>query len=174
MKHQISIRYEVAAKGKRALSALMRDCINKALLEEQVNVPCEINILLTDETGIQTLNLDLRGIDAPTDVLSFPMFELIPGAFSPNGLLDVETRRLPLGDIAISLPQAQKQAEEYGHSLGRELGFLTVHSILHLLGYDHIDESVQKAQMRAREEAILSQLGLTRGISLVSASSGDC
>lgn len=170
MKHLISIRYEVQAEKKRILTHLMKDCINKALLEEQVNVPCEINVLLTDESGIQALNLELRGIDAPTDVLSFPMFTLTPGAFSADGLLDAGTRRLPLGDMAISLPQAQRQAEEYGHSLGRELGFLTVHSVLHLLGYDHMDEGLQKARMREREEAILSQLGLTRD--MASAPSG--
>lgn len=172
MKHLISIRYEVQAGKKRTLTHLMKDCINKTLSEEQVDVPCEINVLLTDENGIQALNLDLRGVDAPTDVLSFPMFELTPGAFSADGLLDAGTRRLPLGDMAISLPQAQKQAEEYGHSLGRELGFLTVHSILHLLGYDHMDEGEQKACMRKREEAILSQLGLTRDASPDSPSSG--
>ncbi|MGI6497327.1 MAG: rRNA maturation RNase YbeY [Oscillospiraceae bacterium] len=162
MKHLISIRYDTPAKDKRTLTQLMKDCIAEALSQEQVRVPCEINVLLTDDAGIQLLNLQQRGVDAPTDVLSFPMFQLSPGAFDPAGLCDAGNGRLPLGDMAVSLPRAKAQAEEYGHSLGRELGFLTVHSVLHLLGYDHMDDGPQKAQMREQEEAILSQLGLTR------------
>lgn len=162
MKHLISIRYETPAEDKRTLTQLMKNCIAEALSQEHVLVPCEINVLLTDDAGIQLLNLQQRDIDAPTDVLSFPMFNLVPGAFDPDGLCDVGNGRLPLGDMAISLPRARVQAEEYGHSLGRELGFLTIHSILHLLGYDHMDDGPQKAHMREHEEAILSQLGLTR------------
>lgn len=161
MKHLISIRYDTPAKDKRTLTRLIKHCIAETLQEEHVSVPCEINVLLTDEKGIWDLNLEQRHIDSPTDVLSFPMFDLTPGAFDVEGLCDAGGR-FPLGDMAISLPRAKQQAEEYGHSLGRELGFLTVHSILHLLGYDHMDNGPQQAQMRKREEAILSQLGLTR------------
>ena len=103
-------------------------------------------------------------MDRPTDVLSFPMFELEPGV-PPEGeaFLDPETGRCPLGDMCISLERAAAQAEEYGHSLDRELCYLAVHSALHLLGYDHLDEGPMKRQMRAREEAILGKLGITRG-----------
>ena len=129
-----------------------------------MEVPCEINVLLTDDEGIHAVNRETRGVDRPTDVLSFPMFELEPDV-PPEGeaFLDPETGRCPLGDMCISLERAAAQAEEYGHSLDRELCYLAVHSALHLLGYDHLDEGPMKRQMRAREEAILGKLGITRG-----------
>ncbi|MGE4276728.1 MAG: rRNA maturation RNase YbeY [Lawsonibacter sp.] len=134
-----------------------------ALNEEHVELPCEINVLLTDDEGIRQINRDMRDVDRPTDVLSFPMFPLQPGC-PPQGedCLDPDTGLCPLGDMAISLERARTQAEEYGHSLERELCYLTVHSVLHLLGYDHLDEGIMKAQMREREEAILGALGITR------------
>lgn len=137
--------------------------ISTALAAERVSLPCEINVLLTDDAGIHQVNLDMRGVDRPTDVLSFPMFELEPGA-PPEGeeYLDPATELCPLGDMCISLERAQAQAGEYGHSLERELCYLAVHSTLHLLGYDHLDEGPMKVQMRAREEAILGSLGITR------------
>ena len=162
MKHLISLRYATPAANKRALTRLIKTCIEETLALEGVFVPCEINVLITDEAGIRQLNRDLRATDAPTDVLSFPMFDFQPGAFASDGLSDAETGRLPLGDMAISLPQANRQAAEYGHAPERELGFLAVHSTLHLLGYDHMDDGPQMAQMRSREEAVLSRLGLTR------------
>ena len=103
-------------------------------------------------------------MDAPTDVLSFPMFDLTAGQPPVDErLLDPATHRLPLGDMVISLERATAQAEEYGHSIQRELGYLAVHSVLHLLGYDHMDEGQQKRQMRAREEAIMNEMGVPRG-----------
>lgn len=134
-----------------------------ALEEEHVELPCEIDVLLTNDQGIRQINRDMRGVDSPTDVLSFPMFSLEPSC-PPDGkdCLDPDTGLCPLGDMAISMERARVQAEEYGHSLERELCYLAVHSVLHLLGYDHMDEGPMKAQMREREEAILGALGITR------------
>lgn len=162
MKHELLFDgdVEVPAGTAERLEAV----ITAALEAEGVEIPCEINVLLTDDEGIHTVNRETRGVDRPTDVLSFPMFELEPGV-PPEGeaFLDPETGRCPLGDMCISLERAAAQAEEYGHSLDRELCYLAVHSALHLLGYDHLDEGPMKRQMRAREEAILGKLGITRG-----------
>lgn len=162
MKHELlfDADVEVPAGTAERLEAV----ITAALEAEGVEIPCEINVLLTDDEGIHTVNRETRGVDRPTDVLSFPMFELEPGV-PPEGeaFLDPETGRCPLGDMCISLERAAAQAEEYGHSLDRELCYLAVHSVLHLLGYDHLDEGPMKRQMRAREEAILGELGITRG-----------
>ena len=124
-----------------------------------------INVFVTNDSTIRAINKASRNIDKATDVLSFPMFELEPG--NPpkdwSEYLDPETGLCPLGDMAISLERAAAQAKEFGHSLRREVGYLTIHSMLHLLGYDHLDEAEQKAQMRKREEAIASTIrGLSR------------
>jgi probable rRNA maturation factor len=126
-------------------------------------VPCEVDVLLTDDEGIHEINRDMRGVDAPTDVLSFPAFSYVPGE-PPTDDADADpmTGLTPLGDMAISLERVKAQAAEYGHSERRELAYLVVHSVLHLLGYDHLDEGEQKKQMRQREEAIMAQLGLKR------------
>ena len=117
-----------------------------------------------DYEGIRAANREIRQIDCATDVLSFPMLEFAEGSYC--GTLeqdrDPETGRLFLGDVLISLERARAQAEEFGHSAERECAYLTVHSILHLLGYDHVDEGPQKAVMRAREEEALSSIGLKR------------
>ena len=120
-------------------------------------------MLFTDDEGIHQINLEQREIDRPTDVLSFPMFNYVPGQPPVDDSdADPATDLTPLGDMVISLERAKAQAEEYGHPVERELSYLAVHSVLHLLGYDHMDEGPQKAQMRAREEAILGALGITR------------
>ena len=144
---------------------VIKKCIQKTLVAEGVAVNCEINVLVTDDRTIQQINLATRNIDKPTDVLSFPMFELEPGKLPENwdDMLDPETRQCPLGDMVISLERATAQAKEFGHGLRREIGYLTIHSMLHLLGYDHLDEGLQKERMRKREEAIASQIrGLQR------------
>ena len=117
-------------------------------------------MLITDDKGIHAINRASRNVDAPTDVLSFPMFSFDPGKLPSDweGYLDPETGRCPLGDMAISLERAASQAEQFGHSLRREVGYLTIHSALHLLGYDHLDEGPQKAQMRAEEEKIIAMI----------------
>ena len=121
-------------------------------------------MLLTDNAGIREINRDLRDVDRETDVLSFPMFEFTPGEFPEDvtELLDPGSSLLPLGDMALSVEKIKSQAEEFGHSPEREIGYLTVHSVLHLLGYDHLDEGPMKKQMRAREDAIMEYLNIPR------------
>ncbi len=164
MKHKISIRFDRHAIGNFAIAQHIRKCITAALSAEKVPLPCEINVLVTDDQGIREINNAYRQIDRATDVLSFPMFSFTPGAL-PADLdedVDPDTGLLPLGDMAISLERAAAQAEEFGHSLKREVGYLTIHSILHLLGYDHVDEGPMKRQMRGREEQILADIVLPR------------
>lgn len=161
MIHQIIFSAEVD-KDAAAIEALLGRVIPAALEAEGVDVPCEVNVLLTDDAGIHAVNRDMRRVDAPTDVLSFPMFDLKPGDKPSADEADPATGLVPLGDMCISLERARAQAEEFGHSVEREVAYLAVHSVLHLLGYDHLDEGPMKAQMRAREEAILGELGIER------------
>ena len=127
-----------------------------------VDFPCEVDVLVTSDAGIHQINLDMRQVDAPTDVLSFPEFELTPGELPGAEDADPGTGLVPLGDMVLSMERVQAQAKEYGHSNRRELAYLVVHSVLHLLGYDHLDEGPMKAQMREREESIMAELGLER------------
>ena len=160
MEHQIWVEEEVPAPA--GLAVRLEEAVNAALDAEGVDVPCVVEVCLTDDEGIHQTNLDMRGVDAPTDVLSFPMFELEPGEKPRAEWADPDTDKVLLGDMMISLERARAQAAEYGHSLEREVCYLAVHSVLHLLGYDHLDEGPMKQQMRAREEAILGRLGITR------------
>lgn len=164
MKHKIYVRYSGQKDKNPALTIHLHRCIEAALEAQGVSVPCEINVLVTDDEGIQAINRAMRQVDLPTDVLSFPMFSFEPGNFPKNvkPYIDPQTGLLPLGDMAISLERAKDQAKRFGNSLKREVGYLTIHSILHLLGYDHLDEGEMKRQMRTREEIIAAQLGLTR------------
>ncbi len=164
MKHEIIICFESRGIGSVTLRENIRTCIETALRVQGVDVPCEINVLVTDDESIRAINRASRNIDRATDVLSFPMFRLEPGKLpdSWDDYRDPDTGRVPLGDMAISLEHARAQAKEYGHSLKREVGYLTVHSILHLLGYDHVDEGEMKKQMRAAEERILAEIALPR------------
>lgn len=161
--HQLVLDREV--EGTEAFAEVLQRVIPAALDAEGVELPCEINVLFTDDAGIHAINLEQRGVDRPTDVLSFPMFEFSPGEpplESDEDLLDPGSRLLPLGDMVFSVDRVRAQAEEFGHSQQRELAYLAVHSVLHLLGYDHMDDGPQKAQMRGREEEILNALGITR------------
>ena len=162
MNHEILMETEV--DGAEPYAALLRRVIPAALEAEGVPFPCEVDVLFTDDGGIRQINLEQRGIDAPTDVLSFPMFQLTPGVPPTRDEVEADpgTGLVPLGDMVISLERARAQGEEYGHGPQREVAYLAVHSVLHLLGYDHLDEGPMKAQMRAREEAILARLGLER------------
>lgn len=164
MKHQIIVRYTNRRDKNPALTVHLHRCITVALAAEGVNVPCEINVLVTDDEGIRAINNATRNIDSATDVLSFPMFQFTPGAFPEDVSEDIDpqTGLLPLGDMAISLERARDQAKRFGNTTRREIGYLTIHSILHLLGYDHMDEGEQKRQMRTREEIIAAELGLQR------------
>ena len=142
--------------------AFIRKVIRTALAAEGVDFPCEIDVLLTGDAGIHAINREMRQVDRATDVLSFPEFDLHPGQLPGAEDADPGTGLVPLGDMVISMEHVAAQAKEYGHSNRRELGYLVVHSVLHLLGYDHLDEGMMKAQMRAREEAILAELGISR------------
>ncbi len=161
-KHEIIISADVPGVDE-GLRSLIRKVVRTALDAEGVQTPCEVNVLVTGDGGIRRINLDMRGVDAPTDVLSFPMFNLEPGDKPAGEDADPATGLIPLGDMCISLERAKAQAKEYGHANRRELAYLAVHSTLHLLGYDHLDEGPMKAQMRAREEAIMEELGIMRG-----------
>lgn len=160
MKNRINLVFEGSIFQKIVVGANIRTCINETLKAEGITVPCEINVLVTNDAGIQTINKTSRQIDKPTDVLSFPMFNLTAGAPPQDWdeYIDPGTGLCPLGDMCISLERATAQAKEFGHSTKREVGYLTIHSMLHLLGYDHVDEGEQKRQMRSREEAIASQI----------------
>ncbi len=164
-KTKINITFERFGLGNGVISAIITRCIETTLEAEGVCAPCEINVLVTNDVGIQGINRTVRNIDKPTDVLSFPMFELEAGNPPKDWgeYLDPETEMCPLGDMCISLERAAAQAKEFGHSVRREVGYLTIHSMLHLLGYDHLDEGPQKRQMRAREEAIAATIpGMSR------------
>ncbi|MBM6870879.1 rRNA maturation RNase YbeY [Pseudoflavonifractor phocaeensis] len=165
MEHQIILESDV--EDVETFAEELRRVIPAALEAEGVGLPCEVDVLFTDDEGIHQINLEQRGVDRATDVLSFPMFEFTPGqppAVEDAELLDPGSGLLPLGDMVLSVDHIRVQAEEYGHSRRRELCYLAVHSVLHLLGYDHLDEGPMKRQMREREEAILNELGITREI----------
>ena len=156
MKNKINIQFDFFTLRRFSVAKIIKKCIESSLRAENITSGCEINVLVTDDRGIHDINLSSREVDKPTDVLSFPMFQLTAGSPPKDWSMYVDpgTGLCPLGDMVISLERASAQAEEFGHSLRREIGYLTIHSILHLLGYDHLDEGPQKAQMRAREEAI--------------------
>ena len=160
-RHYIPITTDVEGIND-SQKAFIRKVIRTALAAEGVKFPCEVDVSITDDAGIHEINLEMREVDRATDVLSFPVFELQPGELPDAEDADPATGRIPLGDMVISMEHVEAQAKEYGHSNRRELAYLVVHSTLHLLGYDHLDEGPQKKQMREREEAILSQLGITR------------
>ena len=165
MKNRINITFEFFSLKQQFVSGIIRKCIEATLKAEEIPVPCEINVLVTNDQGIRAINAASREIDSATDVLSFPMFELVPGNPPEDweNYLDPETELCPLGDMCISLQRAEAQAKEFGHSSRREVGYLTIHSMLHLLGYDHPDEGPQKKQMRAREETIAATIpGMSR------------
>lgn len=135
---------------------LVRRCCNAVLLQEKFEGAAEISVTFVNDEMIRQLNKEHRGIDKSTDVLSFPLGE--------NGEYDInrDTGAKMLGDIVISIEHAVAQSEEYGHSLQREIAFLTVHSLLHLLGYDHENGGLEAVHMREKEESVLTQLGLKR------------
>ena len=139
-RHYIPVTADVpgVSEGTRSF---IRKVIRTALTEQGVDFPCEVDVLVTDDGGIHAINREMRQVDRPTD----------PG-----------TGYVPLGDMVLSMERVKAQAKEYGHSNRRELAYLAVHSVLHLLGYDHMDEGEMKAQMRTREEAIMAVLGLER------------
>lgn len=143
-----------AVKIPTGLRMLVRRCCNAVLKMEQFTDPAEISVIFVDNEQIQKLNAQYRSKDVSTDVLSFPMGE--------NGNYDVNhaTGAKILGDIVLSMEKAVEQADRYGHSLEREVGYLTAHSMLHLLGYNHENGGIEKVRMREKEEQVMTQLGL--------------
>ncbi|HBF15625.1 MAG TPA: rRNA maturation RNase YbeY [Clostridiales bacterium] len=139
------------------LKMLVRRAVEATLDYEQYENPIEVSVTFTDNEGIRELNRKFRSIDRPTDVLSFPLFDYTGESEEPP----VDELVGMLGDIVISLEQAKKQAEEFGHSFEREAAFLTVHSMLHLLGYDHEAGGDEEADMRRRQREILDRMGLS-------------
>jgi probable rRNA maturation factor len=158
--HRIYARHSRVEAADRLSIPLIKRCVRAALAFEGVDLPCEVSILITDDLSICGINREYRGVDEPTDVLSFPMQGLVPGAFDPgSGAADPESGLLPLGEIAISAERVGRQAQEYFHSRERETAYLTIHSALHLLGYDHVDEAEGKKEMRGREKLIMQEMG---------------
>lgn len=156
MQHEIYISREVTGLGHNNSAALIKKAATMALDAEGVDTPCIISVMLTDDEGIHRVNREFRDVDRPTDVLSFPLNELTPGEFDAALCeRDMDSGAVLLGDMMISVPRCAAQGEEFGHGYERELMYLTVHSVLHLLGYDHVDEGEMKRQMRAREKAIM-------------------
>ena len=150
-----------AIKVPTGIRMLVRRCCHAVLELEQFEGSAEVDVSLVDNQQIHAINLEQRGIDAPTDVLSFPLGE--DGVYDKNPA----TGAYMLGDIVISMERALAQSEEYGHSLQREVGYLSVHSMLHLLGYDHIEGGLEAVRMREKEEAVMLSVGLPRGSSYV-------
>lgn len=148
---------------------LLTKVIEAAIVSEKCPYGCEVNLTLTDDQGIRSLNQEFRGLDIPTDVLSFPAVDFdVPGDFShldtPEAktmYFNLESGELLLGDIVISIERAKEQAEEYNHSLEREVAFLAAHSMLHLMGYDHVEDE-EREIMEQKQEQILQDLGITR------------
>ena len=147
---------EVSGLGHPNTISLVRKAAESALKAEGVAEDCILSVLLTDDEGIRRINREFRGLDRPTDVLSFPMNDLIAGQFDPAQCeREPESGEILLGDMVLSIPRCEEQGEEFGHGYNREVQYLTVHSVLHLLGYDHVDEGPMKKQMRAREKLIM-------------------
>ncbi len=159
MKEKIKVRISNEQKEVKiptGVRLLVRRCCNAVLTFENFSEPAEISVSFVDDEEIHRLNKLHRNVDRSTDVLSFPLGE--------NGVYDKDpgTGMCYLGDIVISIPTAVRQAYTYGHTLQREIGFLTVHSMLHLLGYDHVNGGIEAVHMREKEERVLTELGLKR------------
>lgn len=137
-----------------SLRRLIKKAIKAALECEHFKLDCMVSVTFTDNEQIKEKNREFRGIDSPTDVLSFPMYDM------KNGDMPLEGEICELGDIVLSLERAQEQSDEFGHSYERECAFLTVHSVLHLLGYDHVNSEEEENEMRERQRVIMKKLGL--------------
>jgi probable rRNA maturation factor len=160
-KHKIYVRRARPGLGRLLDLRLLRRGIRAALDAQGVDIPCEVSVLITDDEGIREINREFREKDTPTDVLSFPMQALTPGDFRPDmSEADPETGLLPLGDIVLNADRIADQAARFGHGLDREASYLVIHSVLHLMGYDHMDEGPDKRAMRIREKEIMNKVGL--------------
>ena len=159
MKHKIYLSRERRSLGQLSARYMISKAVKAALKAENITIPCELSVLLTDDEGIQALNREFRELDSSTDVLSFPANEFSSGGFNPDFVeRNPKTGRAVLGDMALSLEHAIAQGKEFGHGTKREIQYLTVHSVLHLLGYDHVDEAEGKREMREREKEIMARI----------------
>lgn len=152
---------EFAEVSQNQIEELRRVC-EKVMELEECNFDAQISITFTDNSGIRDINREYRGIDKATDVLSFPMLEF--GDDETDAEFETENGLVLLGDIVISVERAYEQAEELNHSVRRELAFLTAHSMLHLLGYDHVDDEEGERMMIEKQNIVLNTLGITRDI----------
>lgn len=162
----LHMEYEALEKLAFDYESLIRKVVEAAIDYEGCPFECEVEVVITDNEGIHQVNKEFRDMDKPTDVLSFPMIEYdFPANFDPLEEYDEyfhpETGELLLGDIMISVDKVKEQALTYGHSEERELGFLVAHSMLHLFGYDHMEEE-ERMVMEKKQEEILQSIGLTR------------
>ncbi|MDF2868761.1 MAG: hypothetical protein K0R05_336 [Anaerocolumna sp.] len=163
----LNIEYETAIKLDIEYETIISKVVDMAMDTEDCPYEAEINVILTDNEEIKNINKSYREVDAPTDVLSFPMVDYeTPADFShlednTDDYFNPETGELLLGDIIVSVEKVVTQAQEYGHSKERELGFLIAHSMLHLFGYDHMEEEERRV-MEEKQRMILDKLGITR------------
>ena len=159
-KHRIYARHKGVPLEARLNIPLIKRCIIDTLNSERVDLPCELSVLIIDDINIRKINRDYRGTDKATDVLSFPMQEFSPPGWTATGVdaTDQETGYVMLGDIILSAERVIEQAYEYAQTKDRETAYLIVHSVLHLLGYDHADEADDKKKMRSREKEIMREL----------------
>lgn len=159
MKHYIYISNEQEKeKVTTELCCLVKAAVYATLAYEDFEALAEVSVTFTDNEGIREINREHRNIDAATDVLSFPMLK--DGDCTTD--VNHSTGAVVIGDIVISLERAREQAKEFGHSFTREMAFLTVHSVLHLLGYDHVTSEDDDRMMRARQNAVLEYMGIMR------------
>ena len=163
----IQIEYEAEKKLDFDYESIIRNVVEEALDYEKCPYEAEVNVILTDNEAIQEINRDHRQIDRPTDVLSFPMIDYeSPSQFDRledyvEDYFNPETGELVLGDIVVSVDKVEEQAEKYGHSQERELAFLVAHSMLHLCGYDHMEEE-ERLEMERKQEENLERKGYRR------------
>lgn len=167
----VNIEYETEIELKLDYNKIINDVVEKAADYEKCPYEIEVNVVLTDNAAIHEVNKEYRQVDSPTDVLSFPMIEYAtPADFEsleedmeeyPEDYFNPDTGELILGDIMISVEKVMEQADKYGHSEERELAFLTAHSMMHLFGYDHMEEEEAKI-MEAKQSEVLELLGITR------------
>ena len=162
MKHTIRVTAETPITQEDEVRTLITRCALETLAQEEVEFSALIDVLIVDNDNIREINAAHRSVDEVTDVLSFPLYEFYNGEPEEPLTEDPGTGQVMLGDMVLSFERAQQQAEEFGHSFARECGFLTVHSVLHLLGYDHERDDAARRLMRAREEAVLAALALAR------------
>lgn len=162
MNHQINIGFETEVADENSVRELIRTCAERVLASEQVDFDAEIDVTVVDADAIREMNAEYRNKDAVTDVLSFPMYEFLNGEPQEELEAEPDSGCVMLGDMILCYTRACEQAEQFGHSPARECGYLTTHSVLHLLGYDHERNDEDTRLMRSKEEDNLAFLGLMR------------